>query len=120
MKLGTPRARHFLAHHVARCRVRDQTGQWLLCIVMELADPSAYGLAGASLWSCIEPCVEQNMEGVVYARLPNAKRTLPLLGGEPMIRWVFLQARHFHLQASMCVDNFGFIANESVVSATCL
>jgi hypothetical protein len=64
-----------------------------LAIVMEIADPSTFGLPGSSLWNCIEATVNENMRRVVFQRDPHYAIRPPIIGGEPMIRWIFLQVR---------------------------
>lgn len=77
------------------CRVQLQSGQWQVCMVMELADPDRHGLRGPSLWDCMEACMETNMRACVYT--PRTARpdafTRPVVGGEPIVRWIFLQVR---------------------------
>ena len=79
--------------HALMCRVEDRDGMLFLAIVMEIADPTTYRLPGSSLWNCIEATVNENMRKVVFQRDPNARIRAPIIGGEPMIRWIFLQVR---------------------------
>lgn len=79
--------------HSAACRVEDKDGMLFLAIVMEIADPSTYRLPGSSLWNCIEATVNENMRKVVFQRDPHSSVRPPIIGGEPMIRWIFLQVR---------------------------
>eukprot|EP00892_Ulva_mutabilis_P011680 jgi/Ulvmu1/8885/UM049_0067.1 len=72
-------------------RMTDTLGHAFVAVVMEIADPSTYGLRGSSLWSCVEATVKENMNRIVYAREVGAKIRAPVIGGEPMIRWMFLQ-----------------------------
>ena len=63
---------------------------------MEVADHTKTQLRGPSLWTCVEHTIRANMECRVYN--PGAgldEFQSPLVGGEPMIRWIFMQVRAF-------------------------
>lgn len=72
-----------------------------LAIVMEIADPSTYRLPGSSLWNCIEATVNENMRKAVFQRDQHTSASIrpPIIGGEPMIRWIFLQVRSLASQS---------------------
>lgn len=75
-----------------------------MAVVMEIADPSTYGLPGSSLWSCVEATVKENMNKVVYGREVGATIRAPIIGGEPMIRWMFLQVLIIPRRCPLAVD----------------
>jgi hypothetical protein len=85
-----------------------------LAIVMEVADPSVHRLPGSSLWNCIEATVNDNMRRVVFQRDSNAEIRAPIIGGEPMIRWIFLQARTWQLRTKciLCSCRLPDVAHE--------
>jgi hypothetical protein len=63
--------------------------EWLVCLVLELAECPK--LAEPSLWDNIKSTVDRNMRDFVYAPLEAAILEKPLHGGEPMVRWIFMQ-----------------------------
>lgn len=82
----------------------DTSGCAFVAVVMEIADPSTYGLPGSSLWSCVEATVKENMNKVVYGREVGATIRAPIIGGEPMIRWMFLQVLIVPRRCPLAVD----------------
>lgn len=94
-----------------------------LAIVMEIADPSTYRLPGSSLWNCIEATVNENMKKVVFQRDPNTSIRPPIIGGESMIRWIFLQVRSLASQSNracaVCVPAFPAAGTSADARRTC-
>jgi hypothetical protein len=78
------------------------SGEWLVCSVLELADAEKFGQKGPSLWDCMESCMDTNMKARVYTpRMASEKEfKLPVLGGEPIVRWIFLQV--WYMRATHC------------------
>ena len=90
---STPGAQHQhdKAHYV--CRLEHENGDWHVCSVLELADVESLKLAGPSIWDCVRRSMDVNMRAKVYQprTVPESDFQLPILGGEPMVRWIFLQ-----------------------------
>ena len=63
--------------------------------MLELADVERFEIAGPSLWDCIKNTMDTNMRARVYSprALPESAFQRPIRGGEPIVRWIFMQVR---------------------------
>jgi hypothetical protein len=73
------------------CRRQNAKKEWVVCLVLELAE--CPDLDGPSLWANIKATVTTNMNDFVYSPLEAATLQTPLIGGEPLVRYVFMQVR---------------------------
>lgn len=65
--------------------------------MLELADVDPSQVAGPSIWDCIKNTMDANMRACVYNdptdRLDHSAFRRPVQGGEPIVRWIFMQVR---------------------------